>query len=91
MAVAARLDQARLYAYVAPRQRARDLPKLGASALLGRATRNPSLRAFATSELEVDTPGRRMLRVALDGEVIYMPTPLRYRVRHGALEVMVPV
>ena len=76
-------------AYVAPRLRA-DLPKLGASALLGRATRNPSLRAFATDELEVSTPGRRMLRVALDGEVTHMVTPLRYRVRHAALEVMVP-
>jgi diacylglycerol kinase family enzyme len=85
-----RLDQGSLYAYVAPRLRARDLPKLGASALLGRATRNPSLRAFATDELEVSTPGRRMLRVALDGEVTHMVTPLRYRVRHAALEVMVP-
>ena len=86
----ARLDQGSLHAYVAPRLRARDLPKLGASALLGRATRNPSLRAFATDELEVSTPGRRMLRVALDGEVTHMVTPLRYRVRHAALEVMVP-
>ena len=60
------------------------------SAILGRATGNPSLRAFATSELDVDTPGRRMLRVALDGEVVYMATPLRYRIRHGALEVMAP-
>jgi diacylglycerol kinase family enzyme len=85
-----RLDQGKLYAYVAPRQRARDLPKLAVAAVLGRVTRNPSLRAFATSELEVDTPGRRVLRVALDGEVIYMPTPLRYRVRHDALEVMAP-
>lgn len=84
------LDQGRLYAYVAPRLRARDLPKLGASALLGRARRHPSLRAFATDELEVSTPGRRMLRVALDGEVVDMPTPLRYQVRQGALEVMAP-
>jgi diacylglycerol kinase family enzyme len=83
-----RLDQARLYAYVAPRQHARDMPKLAVSAILGRATRHPSLRAVATSELDVDTPGRRMLRVALDGEVIYMPTPLRFRVRPGALDVM---
>jgi diacylglycerol kinase family enzyme len=86
----ARLDQGSLYAYVAPRLHARDLPKLGAAALLGRATRNPSLRAFATDELDVSTPGRRMLRVALDGEVTHMVTPLRYRVRRAALEVMAP-
>ena len=85
-----RLDQGRLYAYVAPRQHARDLPKLAVSAILGRATRKPSLRAFAASELEVDTPGRRVLRVALDGEVTHMPTPLRFRVRHGILDVIAP-
>ena len=86
----ARLDQGRLYAYVAPRVHARDLPKLAASAILGRAAGNPSLRAFATTELEVDIRGRRMLRVALDGEVFYMPLPLRYRIRRAALEVMTP-
>lgn len=85
-----RLDQGRLYGYVAPRQHAKDLPRLAVSAILGRAAGNPSLRAFATSELEVDTPGRRMLRVALDGEVVYMATPLRYRIRHGGLDVMAP-
>ena len=84
------LDDGSLYAYVAPRQHARDLPKLAVSAILGRATRTPSLRAFAASELEVDTPGRRRLRVALDGEVIYMATPLQYRICHGALQVMAP-
>jgi len=83
-----RLDEGRLYAYVAPRTHARDLPKLAVSALLGRAAGTPSLRAFAATELEVDIRGRRMLRVALDGEVFYMPLPLRYRIRHGALEVM---
>jgi len=29
-----------------------------------------------------------MLRVALDGEVMHMVTPLRHRVRRAALEVM---
>ena len=85
-----RLDQGSLYAYVAPRLRSRDLPRLGVTALLGRVTRNPSLRALASDELDVSTPGRRMLRVALDGEVTYLATPLRYRVRRAALAVMVP-
>ena len=85
-----KLDEGRLHAYVAPRLRTGDLPMLAAAAILGRATRHPSLRAFATSELEVGTPGRRLLRVALDGEVTHMATPLRYRARAGALEVMAP-
>jgi diacylglycerol kinase family enzyme len=84
-----RLDGGRLHAYVAPRLRAGDLPKLAAIALVGRVTRNPSLRAFPANELEVGTPGRRLLRVALDGEVAHMATPLRYRIREGALEVIV--
>jgi len=85
-----KLDEGRLHAYVAPRLRTSDLPMLAGAAILGRATRHPSLRAFATSELEVGTPGRRLLRVALDGEVTHMATPLRYRARAGALEVMAP-
>jgi diacylglycerol kinase family enzyme len=87
----ATLDGGQLYAYAAPRLKAAGLPALAATALLGRATSNPSLRAFATSELEVGTPGRRRLHVALDGEVERMATPLRYRVRPGSLQVMAPV
>jgi diacylglycerol kinase family enzyme len=85
-----RLDQGTLYAYVAPRVRAEQLPRLAATALLGRATANPSLRAFATTELQVSTPGRPFLRVAVDGEVTHLAAPLEYRVRAGALEVMAP-
>jgi diacylglycerol kinase family enzyme len=33
---------------------------------------------------------RARLRVATDGEVTVMETPLRYRVRPGALKVIVP-
>lgn len=85
-----RLDEGMLHAYVAPRVRASQLPKLAAVALAGRATVNPSLQAFAARELQVSSPGRRFLRVAVDGEVAHMTLPLEYRVRAGALEVMVP-
>ena len=80
LAAASGWTRGKLY-HMSRRVSAREMPKLAVAAVLGRATRNPSLRAFATSELEVEHPGRRMLRVALDGEVIYIPTPLRYRVR----------
>jgi diacylglycerol kinase family enzyme len=33
---------------------------------------------------------RKKLRVALDGEVVVMETPLRYRIRKAALKVIVP-
>ena len=82
-----RLDAGRLHTCVAPRVRAGHLPLLAVTAVLGRATSTPSLRAFPATELEVGTPDRRGLRVALDGEVMRMATPLRYRIKERALEV----
>ena len=86
----ARLDGGQLVAYLAPRVHARDLPKLLALALAGRAKHDHALESFAVTELHVDTPGRRRLRVALDGEVIVMTRPLRYRTRPRSLRVIVP-
>jgi diacylglycerol kinase family enzyme len=83
-----RLDGGRLFAYLAPRVRGRDLPKLLAWALIGRG--HGTLESFAAVALQVDTPGRRRMRVAQDGEVAMMSTPLLYRVRPGALRVIVP-
>jgi diacylglycerol kinase family enzyme len=86
----ARLDGGRLFAYLAPRARARELPKLLGLALLGRARAHQTLECFAAEELRVDTPGRRRLRVAFDGEVTRMSTPLRYRAQPRALKVIAP-
>jgi diacylglycerol kinase family enzyme len=85
-----RLDGGMLHAYVAPRVHTGELPRLAATAILGRATANPSLQAFATKDLRVSSPGRHVLRVAVDGEVARMTLPLEYRVRTGALPVMAP-
>jgi diacylglycerol kinase family enzyme len=84
-----RLDSGRLFAYLAPRVHARDLPKLLARALIGRE--RGALESFAAQTLQVGTPRRRRLRVATDGEVVVLSTPLHYRVRPGALKVIVPV
>ncbi|MEO8260138.1 MAG: diacylglycerol kinase family protein [Acidobacteriota bacterium] len=83
-----RLDSGRLFAYFAPRVHGRDLPKLLASAVIGRT--HETLESFDAVTLRVETPGRRRLRVATDGEVAVMATPLHYRVRTGALRVIVP-
>jgi diacylglycerol kinase family enzyme len=85
-----RLDAGRLYAYLAPRLRGSDLPKLLALALAGRVMDNHVLESMATRDLEVETPGRRAVRVALDGEVTLMTVPLRYRILPRALNVIVP-
>jgi diacylglycerol kinase family enzyme len=69
---------------------ARDLPKLLALALAGRATEQHALESFAATALHVDTPGRRRLLVALDGEITTMMRPLRFRTRPQSLRVIVP-
>ena len=49
-----------------------------------------TLESFAAGELQIDTAQAGPVRVALDGEIVLMDTPLRYRVRPLALEVIVP-
>jgi diacylglycerol kinase family enzyme len=79
-----------LFAYLAPRVRPRNLPAMLAWALVGRAASHGTLESFSAVELRVDTRRRRSLRVALDGEVLHLTTPLRYRMRPRALSVIVP-
>jgi diacylglycerol kinase family enzyme len=86
----ARLDAGRLFVYLAPRLHAADLPKLLALAVTRRARDGEALESFSAGELQVETPRHRRLRVALDGEVALMTTPLRYRMRAAALRVLVP-
>ena len=85
-----RLDGGRLFAYLAPRVRARELPKLLALALAGRVRAHHALEVVAARELRVETAARSLLPVALDGEVVLMAAPLNYRVRPLALRVIVP-
>jgi diacylglycerol kinase family enzyme len=46
--------------------------------------------AFTLKEVTIHTR-RRSARVSIDGEVADLPTPLHYRVRRGALKVVVPL
>jgi diacylglycerol kinase family enzyme len=87
----AAVDAGALFVYLAPRLRTRDLPLLLIKALLGRARQSGDFEIVSASELSVGTSktGRR-LRVAIDGEVRQMRTPLRYRMRAKALRVVVP-
>jgi YegS/Rv2252/BmrU family lipid kinase len=90
LGVRARLDAGQLVAYLAPRIHARDLPKLLALALVGRARTHHTLEAFPGTQFHVDTPGRRRIRMALDGEVTVLRPPLQYRIRPRSLRVLVP-
>jgi diacylglycerol kinase family enzyme len=86
----ARIDAGRLYAYLAPRMHTRDLPKLFLWALLGHARSHGAFATFSALEMWIETPQRRVVRVATDGEITSLSTPLHYRVAPRALNVLVP-
>jgi len=84
-----RLDEGRLVVYRAPRVHARQLPMLVAKAMLGQ--RQPDdFTVVPASEFWIGTAGAGQLQVAVDGEVMSMRTPLHYRTRPKALQVVVP-
>jgi diacylglycerol kinase family enzyme len=58
-------------------------------ALLGRAPAPPEVETHRTTKVRVRT-FRRRVRVALDGELVLMRSPLDYAVRPAALTVFVP-
>jgi diacylglycerol kinase family enzyme len=86
----ARLDSGQLYAYFAPPVRTRHLPKLFAHALFGYARRDHALQTMASSELWIDTPLTPEIKVACDGELRTLATPLHFRSWPGALALLAP-
>lgn len=65
------------------------LIRLAARAMTGRLHDDDTLVVRECEWLEIHCRHKR-LHVALDGEVVRMPVPLRYRVRPADLQVMVP-
>jgi YegS/Rv2252/BmrU family lipid kinase len=62
---------------------------LALRALFGRLRLAREFLSFTAKEMEIETRKHRV-QVALDGEVMVMATPLRYRIRAGELRVMAP-
>lgn len=58
-------------------------------ALFGRAFERDDFEYFFTDTLLIES-GQPLLRVSIDGEVVRMKTPLRYRIRPRDLRVIVP-
>ena len=82
------LDGGKLWVCAAPYAGRLTLIALATRALLG-FVRDADLAAFESVETDVRMR-RPHARVATDGEVVVMRTPLRYRSRPGALRVVVP-
>jgi YegS/Rv2252/BmrU family lipid kinase len=83
------LDTGKLCLYVLHNTGPWGLFKFALRALMRRAWREKDFDALQASAIEIHT-SRSKSRVAFDGEVAEMETPLRYRIRTGALKVIVP-
>ena len=84
-----RLDEGCLCLYTVRAEARRHVLLLAARGLVGRLHAADDLEARLVGELEVRV-GRRALPVAVDGEVLRLDAPLRYRSRPGALPVLAP-
>jgi diacylglycerol kinase family enzyme len=83
------LSGGQLSLYVTQRTGRFGLLRLALRALVGRLRQASDFDMLPSKVLVVRTQHRRM-RVATDGEVTTMQTPLHYRIRPGVLQVAVP-
>lgn len=85
------LDAGKLSLYITRHRTGRlGLVRLGLRAFFGRLRNDKDFLAMCTDEVTIETR-RKRLRVAFDGEVDILETPLHYHVRPGALRVIAPV
>lgn len=84
-----RLDRGVLSIYITHRTSRLQLITLALRAVFGRLRNDKDFLAFSSKHVEIETR-HKLLRVAYDGEVELMPTPLQYQVRTRALRVIVP-
>jgi diacylglycerol kinase family enzyme len=83
-----RLDEGVLSVYLTRETGRWGLIRLGLRALFGRLRNGDDFYAFRSKQVLIETR-RRRLRVARDGEISRMETPLEYRSLAGALRVIV--
>jgi diacylglycerol kinase family enzyme len=83
------LDDGLLSLYVAQHPTRLGLLRFAFDALLGKLGSERDFDVLEAAGFQIDTH-RARLHVATDGEVTVMTPPLRYRVRPGALTVLVP-
>jgi diacylglycerol kinase family enzyme len=84
------LDAGHLSLYTSQRTGRLGLLRFAVRALFGGLRKEKDFDALCTKEVWIETR-RTRLRVATDGEVTVMNTPLHYRVLPGALNIIVPL
>jgi len=83
------LDAGELALYLGRRRGRLGLVLLALRALLRRLEQSEDFEVLAGEAFDITTHGKR-IRVATDGEVTMMDTPLHYRIRPRALRVLAP-
>ena len=84
------LDAGLLWLYLVHRMSRLGLLRLGLSILIGRFSKSQTCEVLSAPEFVVESR-RKSVRISLDGEVVKMDYPLRYRSLPRALRVIVPV
>lgn len=84
-----RLDEGRLSVYIIRRTGRLGLIALAVQLLLGRVRQSREFESLQAIRIEITTR-RRSIRVATDGEVNRLATPLCYEADPGALSIVVP-
>jgi diacylglycerol kinase family enzyme len=84
-----RLDGGRLHLCMAPELSALGVVRVLGGVLVGRLGQVKQFESLERTGLTIDA-WRPRLRIALDGEVTTLRSPLRYRIRPGALRVAIP-
>lgn len=85
-----RLDEGRLWLYVAHAHRHLTIVRMFWQALRRRIDATDRLEARPAREIVMET-GPGLLPAAADGELIELRSPLRFRIRAGALRVLAPL
>ncbi len=83
----ASITDGELCIYVARASSRWRLLRMAVSAVVGGAAKVPDLDEHCCDEVTIDAHGHRV-QVALDGEVMTMRSPLRYRIRPASLPVL---
>jgi diacylglycerol kinase family enzyme len=83
------LNGGHLSLYMTPHTGRLGLLRMALGALFGKLSQEKDFVSLCIDEVRIESR-RRQLRVATDGEVTMMETPLYYRIRKGALRVIVP-
>ena len=84
-----RLDRGVLSIYITHRTSRLKLIGLALRAIFGQLRNDKDFVALRSNEVKIQTAHKR-LRIAFDGEIGVIDTPLQYRIRQRALKVIVP-